>query len=100
MSKDDSHVAKSQSRREFIRKALYSSPVLLTLPATPSFAQQGSGGGGSTGGGGDPMGGTCPPGLVDLCDIQVQSDPQGRTFCEIPIEEGGLDPAGRPYCAS
>ena len=33
------------SRREFIRKAAYASPVLLTLPAVPSFAQQGSGAG-------------------------------------------------------
>ena len=42
-----------QSRREFMRKAIYASPVLLSLPATPSFAQQGSGGGG---GAGDPGG--------------------------------------------
>ena len=41
------------SRRDFIRKAVYASPVLLTLPAVPSFAQQGSGG--APGDGGDPV---------------------------------------------
>jgi uncharacterized membrane protein len=43
------------SRRDFLRKAIYVSPVILSLPAVPSFAQSGSGGGtgsgGSTGGG-------------------------------------------------
>ena len=52
-------VSPPQSRREFMRKAMYASPVLLTLPASPSFAQQGSGG---AAGGGDPGGGTeCEP---------------------------------------
>ena len=50
-----------QSRRGFLRKAVYASPVLLTLPAMPSFAQQGSGAGsgdpGGDPGGGDPGGG-------------------------------------------
>ena len=61
-----------QSRREFMRKAIYASPVLLSLPATPSFAQQGSGGGG--GGGTDPVGGVeCMPtepvggGQTEIC---------------------------------
>ena len=31
------------SRREFFQKAAYIAPVLLTLPASPSFAQSGSG---------------------------------------------------------
>jgi len=38
----------NQTRRDFIRKVAYASPVLLTLPAAPSFAQQGSGSGGSS----------------------------------------------------
>ena len=34
---------RGSTRREFVRKASYSTPLLLTLPALPSFAQQGSG---------------------------------------------------------
>ena len=30
------------SRREFFQKAAYIAPVLLTLPASPSFARSGS----------------------------------------------------------
>ena len=60
------------SRREFIRKAAYASPVLLTLPAVPSFAQQGSGAGSGDPNGdpnGDPSGD--PSGERD-CDNQLQ----------------------------
>jgi hypothetical protein len=32
----------SSSRREFFQKAAYIAPVLLTLPASPSFARSGS----------------------------------------------------------
>lgn len=32
-----------QGRREFIKKAAYAAPVILTLKAVPSFAQSGSG---------------------------------------------------------
>ena len=65
------------SRRQFLRKAIYASPVLLTLPATPSFAQQGSGGGagdpGDTGGGlecmpSEPVGG----GQIEICHFGPQ----------------------------
>ena len=38
--------AEHTTRREFLTRAAYASPVLLTLPAIPSFAQSGSGGGG------------------------------------------------------
>ena len=31
------------SRREFVRRAAYTAPVLLTLPAVPALAQAGSG---------------------------------------------------------
>lgn len=34
----------SSSRREFFQKAAYIAPVLLTIPASPSFARSGSGG--------------------------------------------------------
>ena len=68
------------SRRQFLRKAIYASPVLLTLPATPSFAQQGSGGGaGDTGDPGDTGGGLeCiasePPGggQTEMCHFGPQ----------------------------
>ncbi len=64
-----------QSRRGFLRKAVYASPVLLTLPAMPSFAQQGSGAG-SGDPGGDPGGGDPGPGELD-CDnplVPIDSD--------------------------
>ena len=59
-----------QSRRRFLRKAAYASPVLLTLPAMPSFAQQGSGAG-SGDPGDDPGGGGPGSGEVD-CDNPMQ----------------------------
>ena len=34
---------KKTTRREFIEKAVYMAPVVLTLAAAPSFAQAGSG---------------------------------------------------------
>ncbi len=60
-----------QSRRRFLRKAAYASPVLLTLPAMPSFAQQGSGAGSGDPGdpGGDPGG---PGGGERDCDNPLQ----------------------------
>ncbi len=39
----------SSSRREFFQKAAYIAPVLLTLPASPSFARSGSDRGGGHG---------------------------------------------------
>ena len=59
-----------QSRRRFLRKAVYASPVLLTLSAMPSFAQQGSGAG-SGDPGGDPGGPGPGTGERD-CDNQLQ----------------------------
>jgi hypothetical protein len=76
--------ALQQSRRDFVRKAAYISPVILTLPAMPSFAQQGSGAGQNTGGGdNDPTGDGCsatqPPaasdGQVQMC--RFNSDMSG-----------------------
>jgi len=32
-----------ESKREFVKKAAYVAPAILTLPASPSIAQQGSG---------------------------------------------------------
>lgn len=82
------------NRRDFIRKAMYSTPVLLTLPALPSFAQVGSGSG-------DPGNDidVCPDGLMFI-DLNQPSpfDPQGRPWNQIPIEEGGLP--GEFICVS
>ena len=67
-----------QSRRGFLRKAAYASPVLLTLPAVPSFAQQGSGAGSGDPNGdpnGDPTGD--PTGDPIDCDnplVPIESD--------------------------
>lgn len=33
----------SQTRRQFVRKAAYVAPAILTLQATPAFAKSGSG---------------------------------------------------------
>ena len=60
-----------QSRRGFLRKAVYASPVLLTLPAMPSFAQQGSAC--VPGDGGDPGGDPGGPGGGEVdCENQMQ----------------------------
>ena len=32
-----------ESKRKFVKKAAYVAPAILTLPASPSIAQQGSG---------------------------------------------------------
>lgn len=52
------------SRREFVQKAAYIAPVLLTLPASPSLAGTGSERDTSPGGGQTPPGdgGTTPKG--------------------------------------
>lgn len=34
----------TKNRRDFIKKAAYAAPVILTMAATPSFASTGSGG--------------------------------------------------------
>jgi hypothetical protein len=98
-------VVKKSSRREFIRKAAYASPVLLTLPATPSFAQRGSGGTGGTGGtGGDPEGdgdpclaGTPAVGQDEVLICHLAPDAQtganlGVTEAELPahIDHGDV----------
>ena len=79
-----------KSRREFIRKSIYASPVLLTLPATPSFAQQGSGG--TTGGtGGD--GGECQPtepiggGQFQMCALSFDASTGQISFENIIVDE-------------
>ena len=63
----DDQINELPSRREFIRKAAYASPVLLTLPAVPSFAQQGSGAGS-----GDPNG--------DPITFTLSTAPRGMTI--------------------
>jgi hypothetical protein len=45
----------ADSRRAFIRRAVYAAPALLTLAAAPAFASTGSNGPGGSGGG------TCTP---------------------------------------
>lgn len=68
----DVHSQKTHSRREFIRKAAYTAPVLLSLPAAPSFAQQGSGAGTGDPGTGDP--GTGDPGTGPTPISQLNCD--------------------------
>jgi len=34
---------KTEARRDFLKKAAYAAPVILTLKAVPAFAQNGSG---------------------------------------------------------
>ena len=38
----DQKVSESDTRRGFVKRAVYLAPVLLTLPASPSMAQVGS----------------------------------------------------------
>ncbi len=64
-----------QTRRQFLRKAAYASPVLLTLPAAPSIAQQGS----AAGAGGD-MGGDMEP------PVMGGPQPADQANCEMPME--------------
>ena len=72
----EDQTTEQRSRREFMLKAAYASPVLLTLPAMPSFAQQGSGAG--SGDPGDPGGDPGDPGTGELdCDnplVPIDSD--------------------------
>ena len=42
---------KIEARRDFLKKAAYAAPVILTLKAVPAFANSGSG----------PNDGGCPP---------------------------------------
>ena len=80
---------KQQSRREFIRKAAYTAPALLTLPAAPSFAQQGSGTGHGSGdpGNGDPGTGPRPASEID-CDNPLQpiDSDIATNMCELSID--------------
>jgi len=89
-----------QSRRQFVTKALYASPVLLTLPASPSFAQEGSAAGsGEPPDGGDPgTGGTggvvdCMPtdpvggGQVEMCQLSFDSGTGQLTYEDIIVDE-------------
>jgi hypothetical protein len=50
-----------QSRRAFVKKAVYIAPVILTLKAVPAFASQGSGG--------------SETGTGDQLDLQSLDDP-------------------------
>lgn len=46
MSKsNDRQTPESPDRRSFVKKASYVAPAIMTLPAMPSIAQSGSGGG-------------------------------------------------------
>jgi hypothetical protein len=51
----DKKSSDTENRRDFLKKAVYAAPVILTLNAVPAFANNGSGRG--SGGGG---GGKCP----------------------------------------
>lgn len=91
-------VSPGTTRREFITRASYATPVLISLPAIPAFAQTGSAG--TVGGGGDPGPMDCMaqwdgfltangyPTLQDLTDaIEAQggqaTDEQRRIFDEL-----------------
>ena len=84
-----------QSRRSFILKAAYASPVLLTLPAAPSFAQQGSGAGSGPGGPDDPDGmpdlGPRPISELD-CDQPLQpiDSDVAQNMCELSVDDDGV----------
>lgn len=45
ISKDTKDISKTSinGRRDFIKKAVYTAPVILTMAAAPSFASSGSG---------------------------------------------------------
>ena len=49
-----------ESRRDFVKKAMYVAPVIATLSATPAFAKNGSAKPDKPGKPGHPLGG--PPG--------------------------------------
>ena len=38
----DKKSSEKENRRDFLKKAAYAAPVVLTLKAVPAFAQQGS----------------------------------------------------------
>lgn len=63
---------KSHNRREFLRRATYAAPVLLSLDAAPAFAQQGSAAGG---GGMDPE----PP-------VDTGPRPRSAFSCDDPMQ--------------
>lgn len=70
----------SKSRRDFIRKLAYTTPVLLTLPATPALAQVGSGGGPA-----------CVPSVFNNFCVQPPTDQYG---CRIGSEFPTFGPNG------
>ena len=90
-------VSPQQSRREFMRKAMYASPVLLTLPASPSFAQQGSGAVVGDPGGGDPGTDPCLPtepvggGQVEMCQLTFDPDTGAFGFEDILVPESEVE---------
>ncbi len=53
--------SKEASRRDFVRKAAYVAPLILTLKAAPAFAKRGSGRPGPPGPPGPPFGPPGPP---------------------------------------
>lgn len=69
--------ANNHSRREFLRRASYAAPVLLSLDAAPSFAQQGSASGNSGGGSMDPQ--PEPP-------VDTGPRPASAFNCENPMQ--------------
>ena len=78
------------SRRQFLRKAIYASPVLLTLPATPSFAQQGSEGSAGSGDPQPPMGDPTGPRPVSDIDCGMPLTPINSdiavNMCELSFD--------------
>lgn len=120
ISDAEDQTTEQRSRREFMLKAAYASPVLLTLPAMPSFAQQGSGasppddgdpGGGDPGGGsgeidcGNPLEPIDSDVAENMCrlvqdpvtlEISVQDIIVGNDDVEAELAQGSL----RGTCAS
>ena len=71
---------KPSTRRQFLAKAAYSSPVILTLPAVAAFAQSGSTGV-DTGGTG-----------TNTCGTQAEIDSIIQSYYEMNPDGGPTDP--------
>jgi len=81
-------LSRRQSRREFIRKAAYASPVLLSLPAAPSFAQQGSGSGSGPVVDNPPAGGPRPASSIDCSQpLQPIDSDVAQNMCQLSFDE-------------
>lgn len=87
-------MTKKESRRDFLKKAGYTAPAVLTLNAAPAFAKNGSGVTQGNNGIGQEKRGLFdgpPPGLADKPN---QDFNDGGTFA--PLGESGAKAGGRP----